>query len=298
MLSVWMILMWGCGDKSETDTALESGDTVTDADTNTDGSSQGSDTDTDSSTGGDPDADPNVDADGDGVVGSEDCDDSDPYTYPDAMEFPGDGVDQNCDGVDPLLKEARPLNNPSFDLDDGGVPVDWDGFGDGYAWQQDGSEIVTPAGSTGQIFDARSGNGSLKIWGDYGTSPFGNGESIVSQEILPNGTWIWTETNFWVDGWVMVHDSNPLQADAAYSLGIRCVKEFYGSKSVVGEAFSTPVTTVDSTNTWMRVWSEIVCPGETSLLEVVVRFEQPTTGADSPDHGTVFVDDIAFGIVE
>jgi predicted outer membrane repeat protein len=40
------------------------------------------------------------DADGDGVVDSLDCSSDDPSIHPGAAEIPGDGVDQDCDGVD------------------------------------------------------------------------------------------------------------------------------------------------------------------------------------------------------
>lgn len=40
------------------------------------------------------------DYDGDGLMGNEDCDDSDPLTHAGADELPYDGVDQNCDGED------------------------------------------------------------------------------------------------------------------------------------------------------------------------------------------------------
>jgi len=46
----------------------------------------------------------------------------------------------------------------------------------------------------------------------------------------------------------------------------------------------------------MRVWAEVVCPIETSVVEAVLRFEQPGSGSDSIDHGGVYVDDVAFGI--
>ncbi len=43
-----------------------------------------------------------ADADGDGVpVGLGDCDDADPARHPFLEEVPGDGIDQDCDGLDP-----------------------------------------------------------------------------------------------------------------------------------------------------------------------------------------------------
>jgi len=41
-----------------------------------------------------------LDQDGDGVLGSEDCDDQDDLVYPGAPEVPGDGIDQDCSGAD------------------------------------------------------------------------------------------------------------------------------------------------------------------------------------------------------
>ena len=45
-----------------------------------------------------------VDADGDGRPFCMDCRDSDPATYPGAVEICGDGRDQDCDGTDPPCK--------------------------------------------------------------------------------------------------------------------------------------------------------------------------------------------------
>ncbi|MCO4745199.1 MAG: putative metal-binding motif-containing protein [Proteobacteria bacterium] len=41
-----------------------------------------------------------TDHDGDGVIFSRDCDDSDATRYPGAEEIPADGIDQDCNGVE------------------------------------------------------------------------------------------------------------------------------------------------------------------------------------------------------
>ena len=61
------------------------------------------------------------DDDGDGHNTSVDCDDTDPSVYPGAPDECGDGVDQNCDGVDACGVDAGPGTDagPGFDS---GVP--------------------------------------------------------------------------------------------------------------------------------------------------------------------------------
>lgn len=43
------------------------------------------------------------DADFDGFPAGDDCDDADPFVYPGAPDTAGDGLDTDCDGVDPAL---------------------------------------------------------------------------------------------------------------------------------------------------------------------------------------------------
>ncbi|MGE5356914.1 MAG: CARDB domain-containing protein [Deltaproteobacteria bacterium] len=46
---------------------------------------------------------PVIDNDGDGYIGKDDCNDSDPMINPSAQELPGNGIDENCDGLDSLV---------------------------------------------------------------------------------------------------------------------------------------------------------------------------------------------------
>jgi hypothetical protein len=69
---------------------------------------------------------PLMDADGDGSLIGDDCDDSDPDTYPGAPEIWYDGVDQGCDGGSDYDRDADGRDAESYggtDCDDGNPEV-------------------------------------------------------------------------------------------------------------------------------------------------------------------------------
>jgi choline-sulfatase len=57
-----------------------------------------------------------TDRDGDGAgshFGGDDCDEGDPSRHPFARELPGDGIDQDCDGIDPVPASAAAAAGPA-----------------------------------------------------------------------------------------------------------------------------------------------------------------------------------------
>lgn len=64
-----------------------------------------------------------TDQDLDGVPEGEDCDDLDPFVYPGAPDDPGDGVDADCDGVDPAWAFLGSWAVTSLDASYAGIPL-------------------------------------------------------------------------------------------------------------------------------------------------------------------------------
>ena len=155
----------------EFDTAEVEGDADTDADgdTDTDSDADGdsdadADADSDTDTDSDSDTDTDVeDLDGDGwTVDEGDCDDGDRTVHPGGSETCLDGVDQDCDGVDPYcamtgLEEAHARYLATQDDEWLGYELTGAGDldGDGY------DDVVVSAGGHMHLGD---NTGAVHIW--------------------------------------------------------------------------------------------------------------------------------------
>jgi len=91
---------------------------------------------------------PDEDRDGDGFVGSEDCDDSDADVFPGAVEL-CDGIDNDCDGE---------LDNVEVDLPAWYTDSDGDGYGDDSTLVEDCDQ---PSGLVGEGGDCDDTNASI-----------------------------------------------------------------------------------------------------------------------------------------
>ena len=88
-----------------------------------------------------------IDIDGDGWTTDQgDCDDLDPAVHPTAVDMPDDGIDQDCNGIDPVT---------CWDDDDG------DGWGDPASPTISGSGLCDAIGMTDNSFDCNDSNATV-----------------------------------------------------------------------------------------------------------------------------------------
>ncbi len=158
------------------------------------------------------------DCDGDGYVAPADCDDHNPEVNPESYDFPGDGVDNDCDGtiVNPIVNCETVPSAASLP----GTPTDFARAGDLCAQRS-----KTNAGTTfdplirsawGQV----SGSGGSQVWtsttkptqinivSSFGQNPTRSGKTMFG---LSNGPWGATDPR-----------SSPALDPAGFHLGDAC----------------------------------------------------------------------------
>ena len=104
-----------------------------------------------------------VDQDGDGYTPDQgDCDDADPGIYPGAFDAPGDGIDQNCNGVDSVAGDSTPptasIEGPA-DLAVVTMPTDITGTANDENFLRYTLELSRPGDATGTVI----GSGAASI---------------------------------------------------------------------------------------------------------------------------------------
>ena len=137
-----------------------------------------------------------ADEDGFTVAGG-DCNDDDPDVHPGAVDIPGDGIDQNCDGADAVDEDMDGFPTPQDcnDLDGTVNPGAVDIPGDGIDQDCDGADAVDedmdgfPTPQDCDDLDATVNPGAVDIPGD-GIDQDCDGADAQSPLPIPSvGTW-------------------------------------------------------------------------------------------------------------
>jgi hypothetical protein len=250
----------------------------------------------DSGDSGDPNnsGDETTDDDGDGLSEEQgDCNDSDNQIYQGAVDFPNDGIDQDCSGSDAILLDVLGgLLNPSFDDEDPnnpGIPNAWLNLGGAYSLQLDNANIFNINGDTGELFNSHTPEGAaLKLWGDYGNNTISSG-SHVYQEFAETTDWSPAGQIFWLDAWGYHHAIDPMLATSEASGWIKCFDDSY---TLDGESSTQKIEATTQQSSWRRLSTWVHCGLDTTVVQVVLSFHQTDINTD---HGVVYFDDIVFG---
>ena len=129
---------------------------------------------------------PGDDFDRDGFsIADDDCDDLDPQIYPGAVEIPGDGIDQDCDRNDLLMRVAGKAHGCELTSDNQITCLGENELGQLSVPSGHFVEIAAGANHTCALEDS----GAVQCWGDdrFGQSSPPPGEIFVA--IAAAGNW-------------------------------------------------------------------------------------------------------------